>query len=271
MLSRKMSLGLVVFGIFYATIASGKTYQCRNSSGQTMISDTPCPVGSKTEKVRIFTPASPPAPKIEDGSTSNTSSVHQGNLRYLDMKVDEAIGARDFREAKQLALTPEHWEKINAAEKNSEMPIGKAGVELKQQPQQEALSQQQNQQQKVLSQQQIMQPQQQSQLQQPKQQEVQRQEMQKQRQEKIMQAQQLQQQELQGKQQLQQQQMQERQQLQQQEATRLKQELEKQVPVITKAMENAGSNGAAVRSLMIQNQINQLNQTAKHGVYIQKE
>ena len=67
----------------------------------------------------------------------------------------------------------------------------------------------------------------------------------------------------------QQQQQQQLNQAQQQEAQRLVQELERQKPHVTKAMENAGASGEAARNLMIQNQINQLNQTAKYGVSIQ--
>ena len=66
-----------------------------------------------------------------------------------------------------------------------------------------------------------------------------------------------------------QQQQQQQQQLKQQESQRLVRELEKQIPAVTQAMKNAGASGGAVRDAMIQNQINELNRTAKHGVQVQ--
>lgn len=57
MIANKISLGLFIFGIFYATIALGDTYRCRNSKGQTEFRNTLCPEGSTTEKARIITPA----------------------------------------------------------------------------------------------------------------------------------------------------------------------------------------------------------------------
>lgn len=57
MIAKKMSFGFILFGVFYATIACGDTYRCRNSKGQTEFRNTLCPEGSTTEKAKIITPA----------------------------------------------------------------------------------------------------------------------------------------------------------------------------------------------------------------------
>lgn len=257
MLVRRVSLGLILFGVFYATIAFGKTYQCRSASGQIMFSDMPCPVNSETEKIISFTPVSPAPPQVENSAEPNAQSAHQANMRYLDMKVEDAINARDFRSAKQLALTPEHWKKIKDAEQASERPVEKANVELKQSPQvpivqapQQANSQQEMQQQQVqqlqetLRQQQMQQElsqqqQKQQQLQQLQQQEAQRQ------QQRRHELQQIQQQALQ-------QQQQKQQQAQQQRQACLNR-LQNQTGAISRAMERAGTSASSMQGLMAQN------------------
>lgn len=269
MIARKVSLGLALVWVFYAALAWGQTYKCRNANGQLTYVDSPCTVGSKTEKVIAFTGSSPAITPAQDSAVPapNSSSVHQGNLRYLDMKIDEAISARDFGQAKQLALTPEHWKKIKDAEEPNATPIDESSTDRRgqlQSPQKEIKRQQQSQQQHPVVQQQAQPTQQQRQEAQSQQQA-----MQHQLQQMVEQAQQQQKQDLQEKQQHQQNEIQAQQQLQQQEAQRMKQALEKQVPVISRAMEQAGGSAAATRDLMIQNQVNQLNQTAKGGVAIQ--
>lgn len=123
------------------------------------------------------------------------------------MKIDEAISGRDFRQAKQLALTPEHWRKIKEAEESGAIPIKESSVALHEQPQ-------------------------------------------------------LQQQEMQGQRQVQ----------QQQESQRLGQELNAymQSPSVARAIQGAGTSGASMQNLLINNKINQLNQTAKGGASIQR-
>lgn len=72
MIARKMSLGLVLTGVFYATIACGDTYRCLNSKGQFEFTNRPCSEGSSTEKIKTFTPAIPSAPKAEYDPAFNT-------------------------------------------------------------------------------------------------------------------------------------------------------------------------------------------------------
>lgn len=133
MLARRTLCGLIMFGMFYSTIAFGWVYKCRSESGKITYSDIPCSVKSKTEKKIPSTPATPITPQVNNNSAEpNAQSAHQANMRYIDMKVDDAINARDFRSAKLWAFTPEHWKKIKDAERASETPIERANVELKQ-------------------------------------------------------------------------------------------------------------------------------------------
>lgn len=258
MITKKVSLGLILSGFFYATIACGQAYKCRNANGQFIYTDSPCTLGSKTEKIISFAAVNPVVVSTpEDGSSSapKSLSTHQRNLQYLGMKVDEAISGRDFRQAKQLALTPEHWRKIKEAEESGAIPTKESSVARHEQPQ---------------LQQQEMQGQRQVQQQQPQtmQQEVKKaQQLQEaQRQQQIMQ------QKVAQAQQQQQNEMQVYRQQQQQESQRLGQELNAymQSPSVARAIQGAGTSGASMQGLLINNKINQLNQTAKGGASIQR-
>lgn len=269
----KKSFYLIALSVFYVASAYGQTYKCRNSNGQIAYSDSHCIAGSKIEKIMAVSASSPviaPTPDNESPA-SNDSSIHQRNLRYLDMKIDDAINAGDFGRAKQWAITPEHWKKIKGAEEDSMVQAGHTVTTTHD----ETSSQQKEVQWQPPQMRQVIQQRSQPKQQYPmdtqdrsqtiQQQHVQgQQQLMQERQQKIMQAQQQQRQEAQRHQQEQQNQ----QRLQQQEAQRLKQELERQIPAVTQAMKNAGTSAASVRNSMIQNQINQLNQTAKHGVSI---
>ena len=274
MITKKVSLGLILLGVFFTTIACGQAYKCRNANGQFIYTDSPCTAGNKTEKIISFTAVSPVvAPTLEDASSSapKSLSTHQRNLQYLDMKIDEAISGRDFRQAKQLALTPEHWRKIKEAEEIGAAPIKESSVARREQPQlqqQEMQEQRQFQQQQPLVQQQQPQPMQQEVQKAQQLQEAQRQQLamqqkvaQAQQQQAIVQAQQQQQNEMQVY----------RQQHFQQESQRLGQELNAymQSPSVVRAIQGAGGSGASMQGLLINNKINQLNQTAK-GVSIQR-
>lgn len=276
MITKKVSLGLILLGVFYATIACGQAYKCRNANGQFIYTDSPCTLGSKTEKIISFAAVSPVVVSTpEDGSSSapKSLSTHQRNLQYLDMKIDEAISGRDFRQAKQLALTPEHWRKIKEAEESGAIPIKESSVALHEQPQ---LQQQEMQGQRQVQQQQpLMQQQQPQTMQQEVKKAQQLQEAQRQQQimqQKVAQAQQQQQQAIMQAQQQQQNEMQVYRQQQQQESQRLGQELNAymQSPSVARAIQGAGTSGASMQGLLINNKINQLNQTAKGGVSIQK-
>lgn len=276
MITKKVSLGLILSGVFYATIACGQAYKCRNANGQFIYTDSPCTLGSKTEKIISFAAVSPvvvSTPEDASSSAPKNLSTHQRNLRYLDMKIDEAISGRDFRQAKQLALTPEHWRKIKEAEEIGATQIKESSVARHEQPQ---LQQQEMQGQRQLQQRQPIVQQQQSQ---PVQQDVQKaqqmQEIQRQQQimqQKVAQAQQQQQQAIAQAQQQQQNEMQVYRQQQQQESQRLGQELNAymQSPSVARAIQGAGTSGASMQGLLINNKTNQLNQTAKAGASIQK-
>ena len=279
MITKKVSLGLILLGVFFTTIACGQAYKCRNANGQFIYTDSPCTVGSKTEKIISFTAVSPAATSMPEDAPSAQKSLntHQKNLRYLDMKIDEAISGRDFRQAKQLALTPEHWRKIKEAEEIGATPIKESSVARHEQPQ---LQQEEIQGQRQRQWQQQQQPIVQQQQPQPVQQEVQKaqqlQEAQRQQQvmqQKVAQAQQQQQQAIAQAQQQQQNEMQVYRQQQQQESQRLGQEFNAymQSPSVTRAIQGAGTSGASVQNSLINNKINQLNQTAKGGVSIQRK
>jgi hypothetical protein len=266
-ITKKVSLGLILSGVFFATIACGQAYKCRNANGQFIYTDSPCTLGSKTEKVISFAAVSPvvvSTPEDAPSSTPKSLSTHQRNLQYLDMKIDEAISGRDFRQAKQLALTPEHWRKIKEAEESGAIPIKESSVALHEQPQlqqQEMQGQLQVQQQQPQTMQQEVKKAQQLQEAQRQQQIMQQKVAQAQQQQAIVQAQQQQQNE-----------MQVYRQQQQQESQKLGQELNAymQSPSVARAIQGAGTSGASMQNLLINNKINQLNQTAKGGASIQR-
>ena len=212
MITKKASLVLIFFGVFYATIACGDTYKCRDANNKLVYTDSPCTTGSKTEKVIPFT------------ANSAITTV-----------ADTAV---------------ERWNKIKKARSQQQA--------IQQQQQQIMQEQEELQRQSIQAQQQqpVAQQQQPNTLQQ------QLQEAQQRQQQAIVQAQQQRQNEMQGYRQQ-----------QQQESQRLGQELNAymQSPSVTKAIEGAGTSGASMQNLLINNRINQLNQTAKGGVSIQKK
>lgn len=75
-----------------------------------VFTDKPCPVNSVTESVSetVF-----PASQAVEADQSKGKDAH---IKNLDRLVDEAIGTGDLRLAKELALTSEHWAKIQMAE-----------------------------------------------------------------------------------------------------------------------------------------------------------
>lgn len=102
----------------------GQTYnKCHDAQGNTSFTDRPCPAGSYNEMT--IEAAFPPS-----GNQSHSSEA-SSSQRSLDMKVSEAIGSGDLRRAKELALTPEHWEKIRVAERGVPKTEADAQAEMR--------------------------------------------------------------------------------------------------------------------------------------------
>lgn len=100
-------LGLLPLG------AWGQVYKCKDTSGKLVYSDRPCDVKAETVK-RLDGPAHQ-TNRTERYSIDSDSNV--SDSQKLDAAVQRAIVSRDFRHAKELALTPKHWEWIKEAEK----------------------------------------------------------------------------------------------------------------------------------------------------------
>lgn len=100
-------LGLLPLG------AWGQVYKCKDTSGKLVYSDRPCDVKAETIK-RLDGPAHQ-TNRTERYSIDSDSNV--SDSQKLDAAIQRAIVSRDFRHAKELALTPKHWEWIKEAEK----------------------------------------------------------------------------------------------------------------------------------------------------------
>lgn len=254
----KQSLPLVLVGIICIPNASAETYKCKDSDNKFIYSNVACPVGTNTEKALDHKQGiSVVGSQVQSGVASSQSNITQSDLRYLDEKVDEAI-KYDLRVAKQLALTPEHWKKIKAAEENLNKPVSKSNVVLESSVQQPQSQTQQIQPQVLMQQTQpqiqtgTLQTQQMQQLQeQQRQQQLQLQQaQQQQQQQQLQQLQQLQQQQLQqAQQQLQAQQLQ--QQKQQQRQSCLAQ-IQNQSAASRRAIEGAGVSASSMQALLVQ-------------------
>ncbi|RFC32325.1 MAG: hypothetical protein DID92_2727745318 [Candidatus Nitrotoga sp. SPKER] len=125
-----MKLNFLFLAGFGLVCASGQvvaqTYNCKSQSGQISYSNSPCTGNSIT--VKIMEPF--PADQTVSVQTSGNAQSSPYS-RHLDAKVDEAIGTKDYRLAKQLALTSDHWRKINEAEKNdAAVNFGKTPTDL---------------------------------------------------------------------------------------------------------------------------------------------
>jgi len=70
MFFEKISLGLVVFGLFFSTIALGETYRCVNSKGMFEYTNIPC----TSDGALAPAPAIPSATKVESGIASKRSN-----------------------------------------------------------------------------------------------------------------------------------------------------------------------------------------------------
>jgi len=97
-------------------------YKCKTETGSTIFSDRPCPTGTRQEQA-----AQAPAPSRQfDAAPTN------GSARMLTAKVAEALGSGDFARAKSLALTPEHWQMIAAAEQGTRRTVtGRTDADLR--------------------------------------------------------------------------------------------------------------------------------------------
>lgn len=241
----KQSLPLVLVGIICIPNASAETYKCKDSDNKFIYSNVACPVGTNTEKALDHKQGiSVVGSQVQSGVASSQSNITQSDLRYLDEKVDEAI-KYDLRVAKQLALTPEHWKKIKAAEENLNKPVSKYNVVLESSVQQPQSQTQQIQPQVLMQQTQpqiqtgTLQTQQMQQLQ----------EQQRQQQLQLQQAQQQQQLQQAQQQQLQAQQLQ--QQKQQQRQSCLAQ-IQNQSAASRRAIEGAGVSASSMQALLVQ-------------------
>lgn len=262
MIAKKTSLSLLLFGIFYAAIACGDSYRCVNPQGMFEFTNRPCAANGSLSPA----PAIPSVPKVESGAapkkSANTpqikedaipsaSNVHQDNLRYLDKKVDEAI-KYDLRAAKQLALTPEHWRKIRAAEENFSKPVVKTSAELQTTAPQQQVQMQQAQpqlQQQQVTQQQVLEQGGLTSQQQLKLQQLQQQKMQQEEEQKQWKLQKIQQQVIQQEQQRQQQVQQHRQACQSQ----VQSQYQNQRASLRRSMEGAGMSQSSMLTVLDQN------------------
>lgn len=103
MIGKKTSLlSLVVFGVFYATIACGDTYRCLNSEGQLEYTNRPCASdGSLTPLAPAPAPA-PAAPDIAEVDSSSTFNRSDGSTCPMILAPKpEPSGSGDYR-AQQL-------------------------------------------------------------------------------------------------------------------------------------------------------------------------
>lgn len=102
---------VLLSSLFQVSLVYGETYKCRSfPNSRVEYTSQPCPNGSITESVSttVFLTNQPSVDKKE-----NSSNPHQ---KTLDRLVDEAITRGNLRQAKELAVTSEQWEKIRKAE-----------------------------------------------------------------------------------------------------------------------------------------------------------
>lgn len=239
MITKNVSLGLIFLAVFYATIAYGQAYKCRNANGQLIYGDSPCSKDSKTEKIIPFT-ASPGVTRGGDNAVAQWKEIKKARSQREKIEQQRKImqEQKELQEQAMQAQQQEQQEQIAPRQLQKEV--------ARQYPQEERL-------QSAGSQKQL-------------------QEAQNQHNKKVEQAQQQQQREVLQAQQQQQAVMRAQQQQQQQklqESQRLTQELQNSIPTIMNATKNAGTSGAAVRDAMLQMRVDELNKTAKHGVQIQ--
>lgn len=125
-----MKLTFLFLASFGLVGASGQvvaqTYHCKSQSGQISYSNSPCTDKNSTVKIMK------PFPTDQTVSVQTSSNAQPPPYsRYLDAKVDEAIGTKDYRLARQLALTSDHWRKIREAEKNdAAVNMGKTPADI---------------------------------------------------------------------------------------------------------------------------------------------
>ena len=108
-----LKLALIAPLMLFPPQVMGQVYKCKDPSGKFVYSDRPC--DAKTESVRkLDSPAYQPDRTERYGSNN---SLNTSDGQRLDTAVKSAIASRDFRHARELALTPMHWEWIKEAEK----------------------------------------------------------------------------------------------------------------------------------------------------------
>jgi len=111
--------------VFTPALTQGQSvYKCKSPSGAIVLSDVACAAGTRQESV---THGEAPA-----GRTGQQPTAHEMNARLLDNKVAAAIGSGDLSRAREIALTPEHWQWINEAEqgRRSQQPAGRTQADV---------------------------------------------------------------------------------------------------------------------------------------------
>src|SRR3989338_608522 len=92
MFFEKTSLWLVVFGLFFSTIASGETYRCVNSNGMFEYTNIPC----TSDGALAPAPAPPPIAKVDSDSVSQRRDG--STCPMILAPKPEPSGSRDYRD-----------------------------------------------------------------------------------------------------------------------------------------------------------------------------
>lgn len=92
MFFEKISLGLVVCGLFFSTIASGETYRCVNSKGMFEYTNIPC----TSDGALAPAPAPPPIAKVDSDSVSQRRDG--STCPMILAPKPEPSGSRDYRD-----------------------------------------------------------------------------------------------------------------------------------------------------------------------------
>lgn len=127
-----------------SSLAFGQTYyKCRGPAGRASYADVPCAKGWSEEQVvseykrpappqRYVQPQQDAAPPQYAQQPQYVPPQKSSDARMLDAKVAEALGTGDFRRAKGLALTSEHWQMIAAAEQRINQAVtGRTDADLR--------------------------------------------------------------------------------------------------------------------------------------------
>lgn len=94
------------------SLACAQVFKCKSSSGTIEYSQTPC-----ANQVRPALPIrTAPAPESDFAAPSQASAGNSYD-RQLRAKIAEAIAAKDYRKASQLAVTEDHHRMVSDAQR----------------------------------------------------------------------------------------------------------------------------------------------------------